>query len=68
MTLLKRNKLIKGFKMGLVQLNGKGSFNAYNSEHGLIVIVGDRKFVTRFDSNDNPYIGIDGTKHVVTWF
>ena len=54
--------------MGLVQLNGKGSFGAYDSEHGLIVIVGDRKFVARFDSNDNPYIGIDGTKHIVTWF
>ena len=56
------------FKMILVQLNGKGSFNSYESEHGLIVVIGDRKFVTRFDSSDEAYIGIDGIKHVVTWF
>lgn len=60
--------LLKGFVMGLVQLDGKGSFSACDSEHGLVVTVGDRKFVTRFDSNDFPYIGVDGKKVLVTWF
>ena len=54
--------------MGLVQLNGNGSFNAYDSEYGLIVVVGDRKFVTRLDSNDCAYIGVDGNKFIVSWF
>ncbi|MEG2265068.1 MAG: hypothetical protein RSC68_12090 [Acinetobacter sp.] len=54
--------------MDLVQLNGKGSFCSYNSEHGLIVVIGDREFVTRFDSNDNAYIGVDGNKFIVSWF
>lgn len=54
--------------MGLVKLNGEGSFTAYDSDHGLIVIIGDRKFVTRFDSHDLAYIGVDGNKFIVSWF
>ena len=52
----------------LVQLNGYGAFESYDSGLGLIVVIGDRKFITGFDCNDNAYIGVDGRKVLVTWF
>ena len=52
----------------LVALNGKGSFKAYMLENGVVVEVNSRTFIVQFDLNDTAYIGIDGSKYLVTWF
>ena len=52
----------------LVSLNGHGSFEAYESDNGVIIVMNGRKFMVCFDSKDQAYIGIEGNKCIVTWF